>query len=301
MNTNPRPQQSTATAQRLDDAIKRLRARLRAESGQDATGLTATQLGVLASVVREGPVTAARLAALERFSAQSVAQSPAVLKAAGPVHSEPAPQDGRNELMSADPSATELVDNLLAGRASSWRGPSTKSSPLLGVHSVNPVGEAAHGISTVGAGPLLLPMGAVSALLSRPLASRNLVRGPLIASAVTMLLGSVGIMLLTSRSPAIAIVLVSLIFGVTSASTTVGNQTARQADHARARRHRRPQDPLRLGLHHRPPPTADRPRHRHPGARRNQHQRRRSVHPHRRRRHDYRVYVLSGGIVGLQS
>ncbi|WP_405689702.1 MarR family winged helix-turn-helix transcriptional regulator [Streptomyces sp. NBC_00057] len=118
MNTNPRPQQSTATAQRLDDAIKRLRARLRAESGQDATGLTATQLGVLASVVREGPVTAARLAALERFSAQSVAQSPAVLKAAGPVHSEPAPQDGRNELMSADPSATELVDNLLAGRAS---------------------------------------------------------------------------------------------------------------------------------------------------------------------------------------
>ena len=69
-------------------------------------------------------------------------------------------------------------------------------------------------------------MGAVSALLSRPLARRNLVRGPLIASAVTMLLGSVGIMLLTSHSPAIAIVLVSLIFGITSASTTVGNQTA---------------------------------------------------------------------------
>jgi predicted MFS family arabinose efflux permease len=38
-------------------------------------------------------------------------------------------------------------------------------------------------------------------------------------------LGSGGIMLLTSHSPAIAIVLVSLIFGVTSAATTVGNQT----------------------------------------------------------------------------
>ncbi|MFD7752005.1 MFS transporter [Streptomyces sp. NPDC059757] len=101
---------------------------------------------------------------------------------------------------------------------------------LLGVYSVmygmTQWMEAAHGFSTVGAGLLLLPMGAVSALLSRPLARRNLVRGPLIASAATMLLGSVGIMLLTSHSPAIAIVLVSLIFGITSASTTVGNQTA---------------------------------------------------------------------------
>ncbi|MEU2872190.1 MarR family transcriptional regulator [Streptomyces olivoreticuli] len=118
MKTNPRPQQSAATAQRLNDAIKRLRARLRSESGQHATGLTATQLGVLASVVREGPVTAARLAALEHVSAQSIAQSLAVLKAAGLVHSEPDPQDGRKKLMSADRSATELVEKLLAGRAS---------------------------------------------------------------------------------------------------------------------------------------------------------------------------------------
>ncbi|MFE4647833.1 MarR family winged helix-turn-helix transcriptional regulator [Streptomyces sp. NPDC056707] len=118
MNANPRPQQSTATAQRLNDAMKRLRARLRAESGQHATGLTATQLGVLASVVREGPVTAARLATLEHVSAQSIAQSLAVLKAAGLIHSEPDPQDGRKKLMSANASATELVDNLLAGRAS---------------------------------------------------------------------------------------------------------------------------------------------------------------------------------------
>jgi len=86
--------------------------------------------------------------------------------------------------------------------------------------------EAAHSFSTVTAGLLLLPMGAVSALLSHPLARRNLIRGPLVVSAVTMLIGSAGIMLLTSHSPAIAIVLVSLIFGVASATTTVGNQTA---------------------------------------------------------------------------
>ncbi|MFE6687586.1 MarR family winged helix-turn-helix transcriptional regulator [Streptomyces sp. NPDC057743] len=108
---------SVATAQRLNDAMKRLRARLRTESGQHATGLTPTQLGVLASVVREGPVTAARLAALEHVSTQSIAQSLNVLKAAGLVHGEPDPQDGRKKLMSADPGATELVDGLLAGRA----------------------------------------------------------------------------------------------------------------------------------------------------------------------------------------
>ena len=118
MSTDPGPQQSAATAQRLNDAIKRLRARLRAESGQHSTGLTVTQLAVLASVVREGPITAARLASLEHVSPQSIAQSLAVLKAAGLVHSEPDAQDGRRKLMSADPSATELVDKLLAGRAS---------------------------------------------------------------------------------------------------------------------------------------------------------------------------------------
>jgi len=117
MNTNTGPQPTVATAQRLSDAIIRVRARLRTESGQHATGLTPTQLAVLGSVVREGPVTAARLAALERVSAQSIAQSLAVLKAAGLVHSEPDARDGRKKLMSADPSAAELIDKLLRGRA----------------------------------------------------------------------------------------------------------------------------------------------------------------------------------------
>ncbi|MEB8336934.1 MarR family winged helix-turn-helix transcriptional regulator [Streptomyces endophyticus] len=117
MDKHPGPQESTATAQRLNDAITRLRARLRTESGQHATGLSATQLGVLAGVVREGPVTAARLASTEHVSGQAIAQSLAVLKAAGLVHSEPDPKDGRKKLMSADASATELIDKLLTGRA----------------------------------------------------------------------------------------------------------------------------------------------------------------------------------------
>ncbi|WP_411127875.1 MarR family transcriptional regulator [Streptomyces sp. x-19] len=99
LTENPGPQETAATAQRLNDAIKRLRARLRTESGQHATGPSATRLGVLASVVREGPVTAARLAAAEHASAQAVAQSLAALKAAGLVHSQPGPKDGRKKLM----------------------------------------------------------------------------------------------------------------------------------------------------------------------------------------------------------
>lgn len=121
MNTKPWPQQpsgSAATAQRLQDAMKRLRARLRAESGQNAIGLTATQLGILTSVIREGPVTAARLAALEHVTAQAITQSLTVLKEAGLVHSEPDPNDGRKKLVSADASAVELIDRIMAGRGS---------------------------------------------------------------------------------------------------------------------------------------------------------------------------------------
>lgn len=86
--------------------------------------------------------------------------------------------------------------------------------------------ESGRGDSTEVAGLLLLPLGALSALLSRPLARRNLIRGPLIAAAVSMLVGSIGILLLTVHSAVALIILVSLVFGVTVATTTVGNQTA---------------------------------------------------------------------------
>jgi predicted MFS family arabinose efflux permease len=86
--------------------------------------------------------------------------------------------------------------------------------------------EAGPGFSAAQAGLVLLPMGACSALLCRPLARRNLMRGPLIASGLALIAGSVGLMGLTSRNPAPLLVFVTLMFGVANATTTVGNQIA---------------------------------------------------------------------------
>jgi MFS family permease len=101
---------------------------------------------------------------------------------------------------------------------------------LLGTYSVlygvTQWMEGGRGMSTEEAGLLLLPMGALSALVTRPLARRNLVRGPLVAAAGSMLVGSIGILFLTSHSPVVLIVAVSLVFGVVVGTTTVGNQTA---------------------------------------------------------------------------
>ncbi|MYS20332.1 MFS transporter, partial [Streptomyces sp. SID4948] len=101
---------------------------------------------------------------------------------------------------------------------------------LLGVYTVmyglTQWLQAARGMSSVQAGLFLLPMGAVSALVSRPVSRRNLVRGPLVTAAATMLVASTGILLLTTRSPAVLIVGVSLVFGITVGTQSVGNQTA---------------------------------------------------------------------------
>jgi nicotinamidase-related amidase/DNA-binding MarR family transcriptional regulator len=105
-------------AERLQHAMKHLRARLRSESGQYETGLTATHRAILATVVLHGPVTAARIAELEHVSPQSVGQSLPELKARGLIRSDPDPDDGRKKLISADSSANELIESLMAGRSS---------------------------------------------------------------------------------------------------------------------------------------------------------------------------------------
>ncbi|MGQ4514503.1 MFS transporter [Streptomyces sp. DW26H14] len=101
---------------------------------------------------------------------------------------------------------------------------------LLGVYTVmyglTQWLEAGRGMSTREAGLFLVPMGVMSAVISRPLSRRNLVRGPLLAAAVSMLVASAGILFLSHSSPVVLIVVVSLLFGVVTGTTTVGNQTA---------------------------------------------------------------------------
>jgi MFS family permease len=86
--------------------------------------------------------------------------------------------------------------------------------------------EAAHGLSTQEAGLVLLPMGIVAAIVSRPIAARNLVRGPLIVGAASFVLATLAVTLFTSTTPVLAIVGVTLLFAITLGGTTVSNQTA---------------------------------------------------------------------------
>jgi MFS family permease len=86
--------------------------------------------------------------------------------------------------------------------------------------------ESARGISTREAGLLLLPLTGVAALLISPISRRNLVRGPLIIAAVSSVAGSVGVLLFTTHTPLLAIIAVTLIFGLTLSLTATSNQTA---------------------------------------------------------------------------
>ena len=86
--------------------------------------------------------------------------------------------------------------------------------------------EAAHGLSAYEAGLVLLPMGLLSAGAARFVANRVDVRGPLIASAVLLLLGSVAVQFLTAGTPIVAVIGVTGVFGLMSGLANLSNQTA---------------------------------------------------------------------------
>ena len=86
--------------------------------------------------------------------------------------------------------------------------------------------EAGRGISASEAGLLLLPMSAVSALMMGPISRRNLVRGPLLAGAAASLAGAAGVLFLTTGTPVIWIVIITLAFGVALGAAASGSQTA---------------------------------------------------------------------------
>ena len=86
--------------------------------------------------------------------------------------------------------------------------------------------EAVRGLSETEAGLLLLPMTLLSGLVIAPVSRRNLVRGPLIAAAVTCLIGSAGVLVLSASAWLGWVVVITLIFGLVTGFAAAGNQTA---------------------------------------------------------------------------
>jgi DNA-binding MarR family transcriptional regulator len=103
-------------AVRLSVAVKRLRSRLREEAGVTSTGFTISQLALLDHLLRQGPSTAASLAAAEHVSQQSIAQSVAMLKSAGLITTGPHPTDGRKILIDITAAGRRLFESLLESR-----------------------------------------------------------------------------------------------------------------------------------------------------------------------------------------
>ncbi len=112
------PHDNDAAATRLALALTRLRARLREQSGRDSTGLSISQLSILQRLRRDGPATAAALAAAEHVSQQAIAQSVVTLKSAGLVRSRPDPKDGRKALLSITDAGLGLRASIIASRES---------------------------------------------------------------------------------------------------------------------------------------------------------------------------------------
>jgi MFS family permease len=86
--------------------------------------------------------------------------------------------------------------------------------------------EAGRGMSALGTGLLLLPMSVISGVVIAPISRRNLVRGPVIVAAFASLVGSAGVLFLTSDTNIVWIVLITLLFGVALGTAASGNQLA---------------------------------------------------------------------------
>jgi MFS family permease len=86
--------------------------------------------------------------------------------------------------------------------------------------------QAGRHISSTESGLLILPMSALSALLVYFLSKRNLVKGPLLVSALTSILASAGLFILSPGSSVVWIIAITLVFGITLGTSASANQTA---------------------------------------------------------------------------
>lgn len=86
--------------------------------------------------------------------------------------------------------------------------------------------ESVRDFSESASGLLLLPMTLLSGIIITPLSRRGLVRGPVIAAAAACLVGSAGVLLLSSTAWIGVVVIVTLVFGLAIGFSTAGNQTS---------------------------------------------------------------------------
>jgi predicted MFS family arabinose efflux permease len=86
--------------------------------------------------------------------------------------------------------------------------------------------EAAHGLSGSQAGLVLLPMGVLSAVMSRGVSRFARLWPSMIASAGAMVLGAIGMLFLTSHSSLAAVICVTAMFGLVAGFGNVTNQIA---------------------------------------------------------------------------
>ena len=86
--------------------------------------------------------------------------------------------------------------------------------------------EASRGLSARQTGLLIIPMSLVAIAITAPVSRRNLVRGPLIASAIAAIVGSAAALVLTSTTPVIVIIGMTLVFGITQGAGNTANQLA---------------------------------------------------------------------------
>jgi MFS family permease len=86
--------------------------------------------------------------------------------------------------------------------------------------------ETDRGLSETEAGLLLLPMTLVSAVVISLVARRNAVRVPVIAAAFACLVGSGGLLLISTSAWIGWIVAITVVFGIAIGATSAGNQTA---------------------------------------------------------------------------
>jgi predicted MFS family arabinose efflux permease len=86
--------------------------------------------------------------------------------------------------------------------------------------------EESRDLNPVTTGLLLLPMAVFGAVASAFVARRAAVRGPLIATGVAGVIGGVLVLFVDSQSSLVLLVVITLVFGITSGVGSVSNQAA---------------------------------------------------------------------------